>query len=49
MSKKEKYERGVRSHRVGNSVPKPYSNDSDQRDFDENAGKKYDMNEFFLK
>ena len=49
VSKKEKYERGVRSHRVGNSVPKPYSNDSDQRDFDENAGKKYDMNEFFLK
>ena len=49
VSKKEKYECGVRSHRVGNSVSKPYSNDSDQRDFDENAGKKYDMNEFFLK
>lgn len=49
MSKKEKYERRVRSRCADNSVPEPYLDDSDQRDFDENAGKKYDMEEFFLK
>ena len=49
MSKKEKYERRVRSRRADNSVPESYLDDSDQPDFDENAGKKYDMNEFFLK
>lgn len=49
VSKKEKYERRVRSHCADNSVPEPYLDDSEQRDFDENAGKNYDMNEFFLK
>lgn len=49
MSKKEKYERRVRSRRTDNSVPEPYLDNNDQRDFDESAGKNYDVNEFFLK
>lgn len=49
MSKKEKYERRVRSLCADNSVSEPYLDDSDQRDFDENAGKNYNVNEFFLK
>ncbi|MGP9546006.1 hypothetical protein ACT3QR_13495 [Psychrobacter sp. AOP7-B1-25] len=49
MSKKEKYESRVRSRRTDNSVPEPYLDNNDQRDFDESAGKNYDVNEFFLK
>lgn len=49
VSKKEKYKRRIRSYSADDSVPEPYLDDSGQRDFDENAGKNYDVNEFFLK